>query len=132
MRNRFLIVPLLLFTLGLAGCAGITNPVSGTNIYQAKTLYAGTLELVVKWRELCWSKPYAALMADPIARPVCENRRSRLRTIQSADDKAFAAITVAENFVTANPTLNAGTAVSAAWNAATAFSKAVPAVSSAK
>lgn len=125
--KRLLILPLLL-VLALTGCAGIPNPVSGTNIYQVKTVYAGTLELVVKWRELCWSRPYAALMADPIARPICQDRRSRLRAIQSADTKAFAAITTAENFVTNNPTLNAGTAVSVAWDAVTIFQRAVPAV----
>lgn len=138
--KRYLLLPVLLITLVLPGCAGtnigelfsaatttITNPVSATNIYQVKNAYAATMELAVSYREFCYAKPYAALMADPAAKPVCQNRRKVIRAIQSAQPKAASAIRSAETFVRNNPTLNAASAISSAWSAVTAFRNAIPA-----
>lgn len=138
--RRFLMLPALALALFVSGCAGtkvgdfvsavtttITNPVSATNIYQVKNAYAAALQLAASWREYCYSKPYAVLMADAVGKTLCQNRRAIVRNIQSAQPKAAGAIRSAENFVRDNPTLNASTAIQAAWSAVTAFRNAVPA-----
>lgn len=127
--------------LSLAGCAGlpgplgdavrtltttINNPVRPVDIYRVKNTYAAALEVFVEYRRYCWSQPYAVLMVDPVARPLCERRRQIVRAGQKADEKAFFAISAAENFVTNNPTLNAASAISAAWQAVTDFQSAIP------
>jgi hypothetical protein len=130
--KRLLIV--FAVALSLGGCAGTpfgdalrvatstyNNPVRAVNIYQVKEGYAAVLEVANGWREYCYASPYALLMKDPIAGPVCRNRRSILRAIQSADTKAFAAITRAETFIRANPTINAVSVVSEAWAAVKDF-----------
>lgn len=130
--KRLLLIPFLAIGLALGGCqtvgefataitTTITNPIGGKNIYQAKLVYASALEIAVKYRELCWSKPYAVLMADPIAKPICQNRRPTVRRLQQARVKASAAIRSADNFVRNNPTLNATNAIGAAWTAVTDF-----------
>ena len=128
--RRYFILPVMLATLALAGCAGgivstvtssITNPVNQVDIYRAKNVYAATLELAVGYRNYCWARSYAALMADPIARPVCRGRRAVVRTMQSADTRAFAALDAADKFVRNNPTLNAASLIGAAWTAVTAL-----------
>ncbi len=131
--KRLLLIPLLFVGLALGGCwqtfeavtkgitTTITNPVVGKNIYQAKLVYASALEISVKYREYCWSQPYAVLMADPIAKPICQNRRPTVRRMQQAKVKASAAIRTADNFVRNNPTLNATNAIQAAWTAVTDF-----------
>lgn len=110
-----------IFAGGTSLVATVTNPVGPVNIYQAKVVYASTLELVVAYREYCWSKPYAALMADPIAKPVCQRRRPIVRAMQAADDKAFAAIKTADSFVRNNPTLDGSSAIRAAIAAVSDF-----------
>lgn len=133
--KRILLLPLLLLSLSLAGCGAaenlgklvkaatttIANPVGQVDIYRVKNVYAAALEIAVKYRQFCWAKPYAEIMADPVARPVCRNRRQIVAALHSADRKAFAAITAAENFVRNNPTLNASAAINAAWAAVTDF-----------
>lgn len=126
--------------LSLSGCATgtklgdliqvatttITNPVGSTDIYRVQNAYAAGLEVVVEYRRYCWSKPYATLMADPVSKPVCEKRRAVVRAAQSARRNARAAINAAENFVANNPTLNAASAVDAAWKAVADFKNSVP------
>jgi len=127
----------LTLSLSLAGCAGlaekvlnlpagvlatsISNPVAPVNIYQAKTVYAATLELANGYRDYCYSKPFAALMADPVSKPVCKSRRAIVRAMGVADDKAAAAIQTADNFVINNPTLDATSAIRAAIAAVAEF-----------
>jgi hypothetical protein len=136
-----LLVPLVL-ALSLAGCGPaaklgdlvsavttpITNPVSTTDIYRVKNVYAATLELAVKYREYCWSKPYEALMADPVGSRLCQSRRQVVRSIQTAQVKAKVAINRADAFVRNNPTFTATTAISEAWTAVREFQNAVPGV----
>lgn len=138
--KRYLIAPVLALTLLVGGCATgskldnliqavtttITNPVGATDIYRVKNAYAAALQLVVGYREYCWSRPYAVLMADPISKPICERRRAVVRAAQSARRNARGAINAAEQFVANNPTLNAASAVSAAWQAVTDFQNSVP------
>src|SRR5262245_9759086 len=101
--------------LTLAGCAGTpageilraasstyANPVDGTNIYQVKNAYAAALTLVVRYREYCWSKPYAALMADPVSKPICERRREVVRVAQKTRRQARGAIDAADRFIAQN------------------------------
>lgn len=128
--------------LSLGGCASlpgplgdavrvltttINNPVAPVDIYRVKNAYAAALEVFVEYRRYCWSQPYAVLMVDPVAKPICERRRPIVRALQKADENAFFAISAAENFIAANPTLNATSIVSAAWAAVTAFQSAIPA-----
>lgn len=134
------IIVAAILSLALSGCAGIekagqlvttvtatiVNPVGPIDIYRVKNAYAGALELAVSYRAYCWSKPYAALMADPVSRPICERRRAVIRAAQQYRVQARAAIVSAENFIRNNPTLNAASAVSAAWQAVTDFQNAIP------
>lgn len=134
-------IAIALVALSLAGCATlpgplgdavrvltttITNPVGDTDIYRVRNAYAATLELAVEYRRYCWSQPYAVLMADPVAKPVCERRRAVVRAFQRARGNASAALAAAEIFIMENPTLSAATAVSAAWKAVADFKSAVP------
>lgn len=123
--------------LSLAGCghigdalklatASIENPISGVDIYRVKNTYAAALEIAAEYRRYCWSAPYKALMADAVARPLCQKRRAVVRRIDSADDKASAAISAAETFVANNPTISAVTVIGAAWDAVTAFKTSIP------
>jgi hypothetical protein len=135
-RNILLVIPL---ALALAGCqttdltnllpavtAPIVNPITGVNIYQIKNVYAATLQLATDYRTYCYSKPYAAIMADPIAKPICQNRRAIIRNIQLAQAKASSAVKSADAFVQNNPTFTTSTALDAAWKAVTDFQSAVP------
>lgn len=107
--------------------ASIDNPITGVDIYRVKNTYAATLELAVEYRRYCWARPYRALLADPVGKPLCAKRRAVVRTFDVADDKAAAAIAAAESFVANNPTLSAAAIVNAAWDAVTAFKNSVPA-----
>lgn len=135
MRKIILAVTL---ALSLAGCghlgdvlklatASIDNPISGVDIYRVKNTYAAALEIAAEYRRYCWSAPYKMLMADPIAKQLCANRRQIVRQIQAADTKANAAVGAAESFVTNHPTINASIIIGAAWDAVTAFKTSIPA-----
>lgn len=129
--HRFIIV--LFFSLAIAGCTearrvadfvaatatAITSPVDQVNIYRVKNVYDIAGKAAVRWRVTCWSKPYAALIADPVYRPICENRRPRLRAIMAADLEASALISAAER--------SGGDAVMTAWNAVNRFQSTIPA-----
>lgn len=134
MRKIILAVTL---ALSLAGCghlgdvlklatASIENPISGVDIYLVKNTYAAALEIAAEYRRYCYSAPYKILMADPVAGPLCQKRRAIIRKIDSADDKASAAIAAAESFVANNPTISAVSVISAAWDAVTAFKTSIP------
>lgn len=138
MIKRILLIPLLALSLFVAGCAGnplgrfgdaiqtattaVTDPV---NIYRVKLTYAAALEVSVTWRDTCWSGPYAQLVAEPVTRALCQNRRATLRAIQRADLRAQAAIRSAEQFQRADPQ-SAAAAITAAWNAVLTFQGAIP------
>lgn len=139
--KRLFPIPVLLLVLTLSACGPgtklgelistatttITNPVDAVDIYRAKNVYAASLDLAVAWRNYCWSKPYAVLIADPVARPICQNRRSVVRSIQVAQPKAASALSDAQIFVLNHPTLNATDVITAAWAAVTNFKNAIPA-----
>lgn len=139
--KRFLMIPALLLALAVSACGPgskvgdlisaatttIVNPVDAVDIYRAKNVYAASLALAVEWRTYCWSKPYAVLMAAPVDKALCQNRRSRVRTIQLSQAKASSALIDAQTFVRDNPTLSATSVITAAWAAVTNFKNAVPA-----
>lgn len=133
------ILPVIILALALSGCAGtklgdlistatttITNPVNAVDIYRVKNVYAASLQAAEDWRVFCWSKPYSAILADPVAKPICQNRRPWLRAIRVAQVKASSTIASATAFVQNYPTLDASTAIAAAWAAVTDFKNAVP------
>lgn len=140
--RKLAIAGAIALALTVGGCSGaakvadlvsavttpIKNPVDRVDIYRVKNVYAATLSLSVDYRAYCWSKPYRALMADPVAKPLCKSRRAVVRKIQSADNKAHFAIRKAERFVQNNPTVTAATVISAAWTAVRQFQNAVPRV----
>lgn len=140
MRNlRIAVALMLVITLG--GCATfppggigdvvravtttINNPVGDTNLNQVKNGYAVALQLTIDYRKYCWQAPYVTLMADPVAGPVCKNRRAVVRAAQNAKARAKAAIVAAQNFIADNPTLNAATAIGAAMKAVTDYRNAI-------
>lgn len=135
------IVIALSLALSLGGCATlpgplgeiarvltttINNPVGEKNIYQVENAYAAALTLAVEYRNYCWSQPYKVLMADSVAKPICERRRAVVRAIQTARRNAGPALVAAQNFVRDHPTLNASQVVGAAWQAVTDFQRAIP------
>lgn len=139
MRKPFIVLALV---LSLAGCAQIqsaielipkatqtfTNPLGPVDIYRVKNVYAAGLELAVQYRSYCWARPYATLMADPIARPLCQDRRAVVRAVQSAKGKASSAIKAADSFIRNNPSGNAVTYIGAAWDAVNQFKNSIPVV----
>lgn len=104
----------------------IGNPVTATNVYQVKNGYAVAAELAVEYRRYCWSASYKVLMTDPVANKLCKSRRPITRAIMAADQKAFFAVSTAENFVRDNPTLSAASVISAAVKAVTDFRNVIP------
>jgi len=111
----------LALALGLAACAPQPNPISGVTLYQVKNVYAIGLQLVVDYRNYCWARPYAVLMADPVAKPLCQNRRANVRAAQSAK-------VVAKKAVDTATAVGTGSYISAAWDAVNIFRSSVPAV----
>ncbi len=127
--RKLLAVVLLAFTV--AGCittGSVNNPITNTDVYRLKLGYKATGTLVEKWRGYCWARSYKSLLADPVAKPICQNRRATLRTIQSADDKTVEAIGRVDAFVKSNPTLSITSIIGPAWDALTKFQQAVPTV----
>lgn len=130
----------LILCVALAGCQSgdvakftravtttINNPIGDVDIYRVDNTYAASLELFAEYRRYCWSAPYKTLMADPVASKVCGSRRPVVRALWGAQAKAKAAIITAKKFVANNPTLNAASAIGAAWQAVTDFQSAIPA-----
>ncbi len=125
--------------VGVAGCgtlqnlsdkaAGVYTAVtSPRTIYDVKNAYAAADTLVINYRKYCWSQSYAAILADPIAKSVCQNRHSVVRAAQAARRQASSAIAKAQTFIAQNPTLNASAVISAAWDAVAAFKNNIPVV----
>lgn len=108
--------------------ATVTNPVTNLDIWRVKNTYAATLQLAASWRTFCYARPYAMLMTDPVAKPVCQNRRNTVRQIQKYQPLAGTAVRKADEFVRNNPTVNAAGAIGLAWDAVTEFQKVVPRV----
>lgn len=132
--RKFLSVALLALSLGACNVTfpnlsgSYVNPVSSVDIYRIKNTYAATLALADQWRKYCWSKPYSAVVADPIMKPVCQSRRATVRQIQKYQPIAGTAVRKADEFVKNNPTVNAAGAIGLAWDAVTEFQRVVPKV----
>lgn len=138
MLKKMFVVAALALTLAGCGAAEkvtdfvaavtqtVVNPVTSSDIYAAKNTYLVTVKLANAYRRSCYAAPYATLMSDPVKGPLCKYRRSVIRVAQQADAKAFSAITSAEKFIRDNPTIDATSAVKAAWDAVKSFQNAVP------
>lgn len=138
--KRLLMIPALLLALTVSACgpgtkvgdlislatSTVTNPVTAVNVYQVKNGYAAALELAVAYRSYCWSKSYAAILKDPVMKPLCQSRRSAVRSIQKAQLQAHDAIDQAQEFVRLNPTLDASAVIALAVKAVGSFRSAVP------
>ena len=131
--RKLLVATIVAAGLVLSGCQNfnpfttVTNPVTSVDIYRVKNVYAATLEAAKAWRNYCWGMTYATILSSPIAKPICQNRRQTLRLIQSTESKAKAAISYADNWIRANPTVSATSVIGPAWDAVTLFQKSVPA-----
>lgn len=131
---KFLRPFLLVAALALGACqttnpfVSVTNPVTSVDIWRVKNTYAATLQLAKEWRAYCYARPYSVLMADPVAKPACQKRRSTVRQIQKYQPVAGTAVRKADEFVRNNPTVNAAGALGIAWDAVTEFQKVVPKV----
>ncbi len=106
----------------------ITNPLGPVDIYRVKNAYAASLQLAADYRSYCWSKSYAAIVADPISKVACENRRAIVRAMQRTSSNASGAIRVADKFIRDNPNGNAISYVSSAWDAVQSFRSSIPTV----
>lgn len=106
---------------GTSLTATITNPVTPVTIYQVKSVYAAALDIANGYRDYCYARPYATLMQDQIAGPVCKSRRSIITKLQAADDRASDAIAKADDFIKRNPTVSAVSVIREAWAAVTNF-----------
>lgn len=104
----------------------IQNPIGATDAIRIELAYGAAVTLAAEYRKFCWARTYKALMADPVAKPICAKRRSVARFSSIQRKNAKAALIAAQNFVRDNPTLNAATALGAAWQAVTDFQNAIP------
>lgn len=133
------ILAIIILAVALSGCAGtkvgdfiatatstIVNPVDKTQMYRAANVYAATLTLADDYRTYCYARPYKVLLADPVAKALCQSRRDVIRKIQAAQLKAQTVAERAWLFVENNPTVNASALISEVWNAVLAFQAAVP------
>lgn len=116
------------FEGGSSLTATVKNPVGPTEVYRAKNVYAAALQAFVDWRGYCYARPYAVLMADPVAAPVCQNRRAVVRVVQANRPKVRAAIDAADRFVTQNPTISAASVVATMWSEVNTFKATVEAL----
>lgn len=140
MKRIRLAAALVASSILLGGCAGtplgdaisvanaqVANPISATNVYQVKTGYAATLEVAAGWRGYCFGMRYRAILADPIAKPLCSSRRAVQRKINTYGPMASRAISDAEIFVMQHPTLDASAVISVAMQAVAKFRAIIPA-----
>lgn len=133
--KRFLTAAVVAVSIAFAGCAQlgqiasiatttITTPVSATNLYQGKLVFAASQELVLKYQQDCFGSqlpPYpvslAVIRADAVLSIQCKRRVSRYNAMKSAENRANAAIIAADNFIARNPTGNAASYIAAALRA---------------
>lgn len=118
--------------LSLAGCqsagnvgsffsdvvSAATSPLGTVDIYRVKNVYAAADQLAIDYRSYCYARPYAVLMSDSVAQPVCKYRRQVIRTFQAKRIVASRAI--------ANATTSS--LLTVAWTAVSDYKNAVPVV----
>lgn len=120
---RFLVLPVMLLSLALAGCGtiksvlqggtsvftSVTNPVSRTNLAEVESAYGVLLTAAVAYRNACAQKLIAATCRPAVVQ------------LQFANRKAHGAIIAARNFVKNNPTLSALSLIGIAGQAVSDF-----------
>lgn len=107
MKRLVVLLPFL-----LAGCMTVSNPVTPTTVYQLRALYDATV--------LAPAANYRRLPLCEAAQPPCAERAVIVK-LQAADRLAVASLDAAQAFVTANPTLNPLSVISAAQAAVNAM-----------
>ncbi len=113
---------------GTSITATIDNPVTSQNPYQARLTLNLAVTAANRWSAYCWRRPYEQIMADPIAKPICQNRRSVRTALLAAGEKADRLIKRASDFVRANPKVSAVGLVDDAWAAVNEFRSQIPAL----
>lgn len=98
--------------------ATVTSPISTIDLYRVKNVYAAADQLAIEYRSYCYSKPYADLMSDPVAQPVCKYRRQVITTFQAKRKIAARAIANAKT----------DSLLSVAWSAVSDYKNSVPTV----
>lgn len=102
----------LFFVLTLSACASINNPLNLTRLAQIESAYGIALSAAVGYYRLYKINRCTQSRPESVAN-ICA-RRSVVVALQQADKKAQVALTSAQRFVRANPTLNAGAVIDAA------------------
>lgn len=115
-----------LLVSGCASTGSIQNPITNNDVYRLKLAYDTTLKLANAYRTECFKRTYAQIMADPIWKPVCQNRRDVVRAIQRYQPPAGTAVRKVAQFAKDNPTVSLISLLGPAWDAVTAFQNAVP------
>lgn len=113
---------------GTSITAKIANPVTSQNPYQARLSLNLGLKAANRWASYCWRRPYEQIMADPIAKPICQNRGTVRASLFAAGEKADRLIKKATDFVRANPQVSAVGLVDDAWAAVNGFRSQIPAL----
>lgn len=111
----------IVLCVGLAACARIQNPLNVTRLAQTESAYGIALSAAVGYYSVY--KINRCTKARPeSAMNICA-RRSVVVKLQQADRSAQIALDAARDFVTNNPTLDAGSIISAAALAVETFRK---------
>lgn len=124
------LIAVFLIAFSLGGCASgdmanrfnlftsIQNPISVDDFYYVKTAYAALALPVANYRELplCKkSKPFSITN-------ICA-KRSVIVKLQELDARAYEALTVAEEYIASNQTVNLASVISAAKIAVLSYKK---------
>jgi hypothetical protein len=108
--------------------AKIDNPITSQNPYQARLSLNLAVKAANRWASYCWRRPYTQIMADPIASPICQNRRSVRTSLLATGEKADRLIKRASDFVRDNPKVSAVSLIDDAWAAVNEFRGQIPAL----
>ena len=130
MRKILLTAALLCVAVVIVACGStgsVQNPITSVDMYRVKLAYAASLQLADDYRTYCWTKTYRQILADPVMKPVCQNRRTVVRGIQKYQPIAGTAVRKADDFVAKNPVIDASSVIQLAWTAVTNFQNILPA-----
>lgn len=100
---------LVLVALSLTACATIKNPITTTTLNNVEDAYGAAIAIAVTYKRSC------------IARLINKSCFNIVAKIQPYEDKAYKALSIAQDFVKNNPTLDATTVLLVANDAIKAF-----------
>ncbi len=119
-------IGIILFALTLSACGtvnpfqSVTNPISGTNLYEAELVFDASVKTFNELRGLC---------ARRVLRPTC---RTYVVQGQNIIRNAYAADLSARNFVKNNPTIDATNVIQAFVGIVSDFKNTVAVLSATK